>query len=140
LTNGGTLIITNIGAAAFAAGDSLKLFNAASYSGAFSQVILPSLPAGLGWNTSALSANGTLSVVPRPVIGSAKISGNGFRFAGTGGVANTSFYLLGTTNVVSPMSNWTRLLTNQFDSAGGFDFTNALNPGWPQSFYLLQLP
>jgi hypothetical protein len=53
LTCGGTLIVTNIGVVALAAGDSFKLFNAASYSGAFAKVILPPLPAGLGWNTNA---------------------------------------------------------------------------------------
>jgi hypothetical protein len=37
-------------------------------------------------------------------------------------------------------SNWTQLLTNQFDDNGNFDFTNAIPPSLPQNFYLLQLP
>ena len=37
LTNGGTLIVTNIGAAALANGNSFKLFNAASFNGAFAK-------------------------------------------------------------------------------------------------------
>jgi hypothetical protein len=141
LTNGGTLIVTHIGATALAAGDSFKLFNAASYSGAFAKVVLPPLPAGLGWNTNSLNTNGTLSVmvVAKPCIASAANSGNGFAFTGTGGVANVNFYLLGSTNLSTPVSNWTRLLTNQFDNGGNFSFTNALNPIWPQGFYLLQL-
>ena len=141
LTNGGTLIVTNTGAAALAAGNSFKLFNAASYSGAFASVILPPLPAGLAWNTNSLSTNGTLSVVvaTKPFIASALISGNGFMLTGTGGVADASFYLLGSTNVATPVSNWTRLLTNQFDNSGNFNFTNAINSNNAQSFYLLQL-
>jgi len=142
LTNGGTLIVTNIGAGTLTNGDSFKLFNAGSYSGAFSKVILPPLPAGLGWNTSALNTSGTLSVVviAKPYIGSMAISGNGFGFAGTGGVASANFYLLGTTNLAMPVFNWTRLLTNQFDAIGNFNFTNPINTNSPQSFYLLQLP
>jgi hypothetical protein len=39
-----------------------------------------------------------------------------------------------------PLTNWLRLLTNPFDGSGNFNFTNAMNPNSPQSFYLLQLP
>jgi len=54
-------------------------------------------------------------------------------------VANASFYLLGSTNLSTPVSNWTRLLTNQFDNSGNFNFTNGINSNTAQSFYLLQL-
>jgi hypothetical protein len=37
-------------------------------------------------------------------------------------------------------SNWTQLLTNQFDDNGNFHFTNAIPPPLPQNYYLLQLP
>ena len=142
LTNGGTLIVTNLGATALAAGDSFKLFNAASYRGGFANVILPTLPAGLGWNTNNLNTGGTLSVVitAKPVIGSISISGNGFVFAGTGGVANGNYYLLASTNIATPVSNWTRRVTNQFDASGHFNFTNPVPPDALQNFYLLQLP
>ena len=105
-------------------------------------MIISPVPAGLGWDMNALNMNGTLSVVviAKPVIGSAAISGNGFKFTGTGGVANANFYLLGTTNLVIPATNWMRLLTNQFDGNGNFNITNVLNPAWPQTFYLLQVP
>ena len=63
LTEGGTLIVTNIGGMAFTAGDSFKLFNASIFNGAFANVILPTLSAGLAWNTNTLSTGGTLSVV-----------------------------------------------------------------------------
>ncbi len=61
LTYGGTLIVTNLGGT-LASGDSFKLFNASSYSGNFTALILPPL-VGLGWNTNGL-ANGVLSVGP----------------------------------------------------------------------------
>ncbi len=139
LTCGGTLIVTNIGATALAAGDRFKLFNAASYSGAFASVILPSLPAGLGWNTNALNTAGTLSVVvaTAPVIQPFSAFASGGVFAGTGGVANASYYLLTSSNLAVPSSNWPRLLTNQFDESGNFNFTNPPAASPPPSFYRL---
>jgi len=40
----------------------------------------------------------------------------------------------------APVTNWTRLLTNQFDSSDNFNFTNGLNTNSPQSFYLFESP
>jgi autotransporter-associated beta strand protein len=139
---GGTLIVTNIGSVAFANGDSNRLFNAASYGGAFTSVQLPPLPSGLAWNTSALNTSGILSVVvkPRPVISSAKISSGGLNFDGNSGAGYANFYLLGSTNLAAPISTWLRLLTNQFDAAGGFNFTNPMDSNLPCTFYLLQIP
>ncbi|HEU5396458.1 MAG TPA: autotransporter-associated beta strand repeat-containing protein, partial [Verrucomicrobiae bacterium] len=63
LTLNGTLIVTNIGAAALAAGDSFKLFNAGSVSGSFANIILPPLGnPNLVWNTSALNSSGVISI------------------------------------------------------------------------------
>jgi hypothetical protein len=142
LTCGGRLIVTNISGLALAIGDSFKLFNAGSYSGAFANVQLPPLPAGLAWNTSALNTGGILSVVvkPYPVVSSARISVNGLVFSGNSGVGYASYYLLGSTNLATPVTNWTRLLTNQFDAGGNFNFTNPMAPSAPQSFYQLQIP
>jgi autotransporter-associated beta strand protein len=142
LACGGTLIVTNIGVVALAAGDSFKLFSAASFSAAFAKVILPPLPAGLGWNTNSLNTNGVLSVVvtTKPFISSAGMAGNGFVFGGTGGVAGANFYLLGSTNLAASLTNWTRRLTNQFDGNGNFNFTNAFDPNSSSTFYLLQVP
>jgi hypothetical protein len=63
LKQGGSLMVTNIGTNALAAGDSFKLFNAASFSGAFTNIVLPPLASGLNWNTTTLASNGTLAVV-----------------------------------------------------------------------------
>jgi autotransporter-associated beta strand protein len=142
LTCGGTLIVTNISGLAPVVGDSFKLFNAGSFGGAFARVQLPPLSAGLAWNTSALNVNGTLSVVvkPQPVVGSIKILNGGLVFSGNSGAGYASYYLLGSTNLAIPVSNWMRLGTNQFDAAGNFNFTNPMNPSWPQTYYRLQIP
>ena len=141
ITYGGTLIVSNIGPV-FAASNTFKLFSAASYSGAFTS-ISPAIPAaGLAWNTNALNTSGTLSltVTATPHFSMVNVTSNGLIFAGTGGVSSANYYLLASTNLAAPLINWPRLLTNQFGNNGNFNFTNALNPNWPQSFYRLQLP
>jgi autotransporter-associated beta strand protein len=142
LTNGGTLIVTNIGVTALAVGDSFKLLDAASYSGAFASVQLPSPPAGLAWDTTALNTNGTIAVVVNssPVISSVVLSGDGLVVSGTGGVGGADYFVLSATNLDRSVTNWTRLLTNQFDNSGNFIFTNGFLTNSTQGFYMLQLP
>jgi hypothetical protein len=59
---GGTLNVTNL-AGTLAASQSFKLFNAASYLGAFTATNLPTLAAGQAWITTNLAINGTISLV-----------------------------------------------------------------------------
>ncbi|MFD0895273.1 autotransporter-associated beta strand repeat-containing protein [Luteolibacter ambystomatis] len=58
-TRAGTLVVANLGGP-FVAGDSYVLFTAGSFAGSFASTTLPTLPAGLQWNTSNLP-NGVLS-------------------------------------------------------------------------------
>jgi len=119
-TENGTLNVTNSNATAFAGGDSFKLFNAASYSGAFTNFILPTLPAGLEWNTSALSPSGTLSIVAlsSPTIANVSIVNGNLIVSGTNGTANWTYYILAATNLVSPQ--WIPIsTTDQWSSNGG---------------------
>ncbi len=145
LTLGGTLTVSNIGGTQLGVGDSFKLFDAASYSGAFSSAVLPTLGANLAWNTNNLNTSGTISVVSilpstPPVFSSVQMFGGNLIFSGTGGVANLNYALLGSTNISTPLSNWTPLITNQFDGNGNFNFTNPMDPNAPQTFYLLRTP
>lgn len=61
-------------------------------------------------------------------------------FTGSGGPAGGTNYLVATTNLALPVSQWPRVATNQFDLAGGFNFTNAVPVGVAQRFHRLQLP
>jgi autotransporter-associated beta strand protein/YVTN family beta-propeller protein len=73
LSYGGSLLATNIGTGSLATGDSFILFNANSYSAAFTNLALPPLSASLAWDTSNLVVNGSITVVPAsgaPVIAS----------------------------------------------------------------------
>ncbi|MGD0743875.1 MAG: PQQ-dependent sugar dehydrogenase [Verrucomicrobiota bacterium] len=74
-----------------------------------------------------------------PFFSSLKISGANLVASGTNGPHGGSYYLLTSTNLMFPFTNWTRVSTNPFDAGGGFIFTNPLNPGLPALFYLLQL-
>ena len=66
-------------------------------------------------------------------------SGN-WLVSGTGGLANVNYYLLTTTNLTQPTSNWIRQVTNVFDSRGAFNFANPINPAEGQRFYRLEVP
>jgi len=140
---GGTLVITNLATNSFAAGDTFKIFSAAGYSGAFTNVV-PAIPGiNLAWNTNSLSS-GVLSVVasptPSPRIATTQMNGKNFIFSGSNGVAGWPYWVLTSTNFALPMTNWTLISTGAFDAYGNFIFTNPINPGAPQSFYLIELP
>jgi hypothetical protein len=64
LTYGGTLTVTKTGADALANADSFTLFTitSGSFSGWFSSVALPTLAAGLTWDTNDLALTGVLDV------------------------------------------------------------------------------
>jgi len=42
--------------------------------------------------------------------------------------------------MVAPPSDWTPVLTNQFDANGNFNFTNGMNTNIPQGYYIIQVP
>jgi hypothetical protein len=141
LTFGGSLVVSNFDDP-LQGGDSFKLFSAPAFAGSFSGITLPALAQGLYWNTNSLKATGSISVgiETPPVFGAYGVSGQNFVMSGTGGITNGNYYVLCSTNIATPLTNWTRLQTNQFDSSGNFIFSNAINPGSVQNYYLLQLP
>jgi hypothetical protein len=78
--------------------------------------------------------------IAQPVIGSTKVLGGNLIFSGTGGTANASYSVLTTTNLVTPLSNWTLLSTGSFDGSGAFSVTNPISSGTAQSFYTIRTP
>jgi len=140
ISYGGTLNLVNISSSPLAAGDSFQIFSAATYTGSFANLTPATPGSGLAWDTNQLG-NGIVSVVTapeQPVIGSTKVSGGNLILSGTGGTTNGTFYVLTSTNVATPLANWTPLSTNMFDGSGNFNVTNAINPGNPRQFYLLK--
>ncbi len=139
---GGTLTLANVSAGSYTPGNSFKLFNAATNSGLFSS-ILPATPgAGLAWDTTQL-ASGILSVissgVKQPVITHIALSGTNIIISGTNGQAGAQYNLLSSTNLTTPLSQWTVLPTNTFPAAY-FSITNPVTSGASQSFYRIRVP
>ena len=142
LTAGGTLVVTNSGVTAFAAGDVFNLFSAAGgLAGAFGSISLPPLNPGLFWSTTRLAVDGTLGVVSTnpPVISSLNLSGGSLVWQGTGGTPNWACTILSSTNLTLPLAQWSAVTTNFFDASGNFNWTNADDVSGLQQFYLLKV-
>jgi autotransporter-associated beta strand protein len=142
LTFGGTLSL-KIGDA-LTAMDSFKLFTAGNYSGVFASILPASPGAGLAWNTNTLASDGTLRIVSvappaPPVIAGALFSGGSIIMSGSNGSPGTNYYVLASTNLTLPISNWSRVATNAFDQNGNFQFTNDSSES-SQQYFILQLP
>ena len=133
ITFGGTLMLTNL-SGTLQAGNSFKLFHAASYAGAFDNLV-PAVPAsGLKWETNLLS-HGILRIANAPpVITGVTLFGSGLVMNGSNGFAGANYYVLAATNLTAPLSNWSRLATNVFDGSGNFVFTNPLTRPSPSGF------
>lgn len=139
---GGTLSLAIMGGN-LASGDSFKLFDAGTYNGSFASIVPVTPGPGLTWDTSRLLVDGTLKVAggaPAPQIGSIAVSQGNVVISGTGGAAGGTYHVLTSTNVALPLTNWTPLATNVFSGNGAFAFTNAVNSGFLQQFFLLRLP
>lgn len=141
VTYGGTLTVA-VTSGTPVAGQTYQLFQAGSYSGSFEGGIqLPSLPAGLNWNTNNLSVNGTISVTGQNgVFNPPVLSGNQLILSGTSGLANGSYSVEVTTNLAPPIT-WTVLSSgNTFDASGNFSFTNTVNPAAAQEYFRISQP
>ncbi len=143
ITYGGTLNLVNLSSSSLAAGNTFQVFNAATYSGSFANITPATPGAGLVWDTSHLNS-GKIGVITSgssgPVISGTRIINGNLVLNGTGGAANGTYYVLTATNLATPLANWVPLVTNSFDASGDFDFTNAVNAGSHQEFYLIKQP
>ena len=139
LTYGGTLTVTNIGTNALGVGDRFQLFNAPGYAGFFSAAVsLPPLNAGLTW-ANRLFVDGSIEVIGLSFT-QISASGNSLLLAGAGGTPGAPFAILTATNVTEPLSNWLSIVTNQFNPAGRFTFSNGITAGETQRFFRIRTP
>ncbi len=137
---GGTLTVTNLttDGTSLAAGDTVTLFASSAYAGNFSSVRLPALPSGLVWDVSSLTVNGSIKIASVPVITGFTVSGSTFTLSATNGAAGAPAILLGATNLVTPLSQWTPVLTNNFDAQGNLNLSGSvINPANHQQFFRL---
>jgi hypothetical protein len=83
-----------------------------------------------------------ISVVPAQLaITSINLSGTNLVVNGANGQSDGTYYVLTSTNVALPLSQWTRVATNVLGASGNFTITvtNTVTPGTRQRFYILQL-
>jgi autotransporter-associated beta strand protein len=148
ITYGGSLVVTNF-TGTITNGQTFQLFvatNGIYNAGSFSSIALPAA-AGLTWTTN-LAVNGsiTANVVavpsPMPVITNIGLLGSNLHLNGTNGAFGGTLYVLASTNLALPLTNWTAISTNTFTGSGTFNVTvtNAINPNTPQSFYIISQP
>jgi hypothetical protein len=100
--------------------------------------------------TRALSAaqvqgvfNGTFVVnqLPAPTITHVGLSGENIVISGTNNAGpGGTYHLLTSTNIATPLSNWTVLTSGSIDGNGNVNSTNAINAATSRSFYILQVP
>jgi fibronectin-binding autotransporter adhesin len=146
ITYGGVLTVNNItsDSTALAIGDTFQLFNVTgSKSGNFTSVV------GSGATYSFDPTTGILTVTSIVVgpgtftnktgITSLSVNGANIVITGTNGQAGDAYYLLQSTNMALPLSQWKVTATNVLSANGNFTFTgtNAVVPGNQQQFYLL---
>jgi autotransporter-associated beta strand protein len=112
----------------------------------YSSLSLAALPAGYtGTLTNMTTRNIVglhLTAVPAVALPvhftSISVSGTTLHITGTNGVSLGQYVLIGTTNLTTPLSLWTRILTNNFDISGHVDLsTNIINSAVPQEFYII---
>ena len=76
-----------------------------------------------------------------PYMLSTRVSGTNLLINGISGLAGGKYFVLASTNVALPFSQWTPVATNILNTTGNFTMTatNAVNPNVRQEFYILQL-
>jgi hypothetical protein len=67
-------------------------------------------------------------------------TGTGVAIVGSGGPPGTSFRLLKSTNIASPISEWSPVMTNQFDTSGSFQYTTSIDASLPSQFFRIAFP
>jgi hypothetical protein len=67
------------------------------------------------------------------------ISGSTLTWAGTGGTPSGTYRLYTTTNISTPLTNWTLVGSNSFDGSGNFSFPITMSNG-PAHFFILKEP
>ena len=110
-------------------------------------VFLTAIDPGIGFTVDSRSFATTnarpfleISAAPRPGITGISLSGTNILFTATNGAAGGIYYLLGSTNLSSPLNQWTPIATNVLSANGNFSIiaTNAVLENLPQQFFILQ--
>ncbi len=101
-------------------------------------------PALLATNSSNAKVLGvssaTITVAPPLCIGGCSVSGANLVLNGANGVSGATYFVLMSTDMTLPLSQWTPVATNTVSTSGNFSITitNTVSHNAPQQFYILQ--
>ncbi|MGO8698930.1 MAG: choice-of-anchor tandem repeat GloVer-containing protein [Limisphaerales bacterium] len=81
-----------------------------------------------------------LALTPQPLIIGTSFSGTNLVLRGINGQSGQTYYVLSSTNLALPVSQWQRVATNNLGGHWAFTITatNAVNPTAAEQFYLLE--
>jgi hypothetical protein len=131
--------LSNGGNVSGATGAMLSLSNVSQSDAASYSVVI----SNKGGTATSVAATLTVIDPPPPQLTSISLAGaNALVLQGAGGPAygGAYYWLRCTTNLSSPLTNWSVMTTNAFDLNGNFSNQIPVTPGTPQMFYRLELP
>jgi hypothetical protein len=132
----GALQVTLNGGYTPVAGSSFTVVSYPSLSGSFSSFNLPNLLPQAVWDP--VYGGTALTLVLQPPIAT-QSSGTNFVIS-INGTPGHQAILLTSTNLTVPLVNWTPVVTNTFGVTTYLAFTNNINPGDLQRFFIFKLP
>jgi hypothetical protein len=89
-------------------------------------------------NVASVPFNFRVQAPPQPGIKSINVASGKVVLSGTNGTAGLTYSVLSSTNLALPLGGWTPLATDVFGTGGAFNWTNAIDPAKPQSFYIIK--
>jgi hypothetical protein len=97
-------------------------------------------PTGGDYGPIFMADNMNVTVLRAPWIASMLPAAPGMILSGANGLPGGMYYVLESTNVTYPGSQWTRMATNQYDMNGNFTCPIPMKTDASPHFYLLQEP
>jgi T5SS/PEP-CTERM-associated repeat protein len=101
--------------------------------------VFASIPAAAGINAIAIFPGLFKATTAPPIFGSVAAAGGNLLMSASGGIPYDPCYLLTSTNLTVPISDWSSITTNYFDSTGATTFTNAISTDQTQQYFRLQV-
>ena len=89
-------------------------------------------------NVSSGAIDINVVALQAPTISNISRSGNAVVLTGAGGAPGGGYHVLSSTDLTVPVANWVRAGTGSFDGTGHFSIS--INPGAPQTFYIISVP
>jgi hypothetical protein len=78
--------------------------------------------------------------VPGKFVGPFIISGTNLTLTGTGGTINGTYRVFTSTNIATPLKNWTEVGSGMFDGSGNFSFPATFSTNGLAQFFILEEP